>query len=348
MDVEIRFQDEAKRITLPPGEGQLRFLLPRGVRLVSYPSFLLPDSSHPHAFLLLGDTSERIFQGTVTLARGKRKKTLTLLLECERREASFSDFQAIFPEARVFPEGGALLFAPGSHLLGSRLRCTPPFRITGAPGTVLMREGEVLRIEGEGEGFVRNVTFSLQGRESGNVVVVLESRVVFEDCVFRGGLREKLSWMGNGVVAARGANLVFRRCVFFRNEAAGILAEAETKVTVEDSLFLENGGEGILARQGAVLVVRRSRFLRNAWGVTCGAVCSFDGNEVAENVVGGVCLLEGAEGAFGGNRIVRNPVGVVWHRNQRILWGAGNILEGNRIPLLEEGSPASSEVPEEH
>lgn len=336
MDVVIRPKEETKRIALPPGEKLLTLVLPRKARILSYPAFLLPDPLNPFSFHLRGGTEERLLRGTIVFAWRGKEKHCELILEGEKRNPSFSGFHPVFPEHPLFPKGGSILLAPGDYLLEGKVSLTPPFHLVGASGTVLFREGEVLRIEGEGEGLVQDVTFSLRGRRSGNVAVVLKSRVVFEGCVFRGGIREKLSWMGNGVVAARGASLVFRRCVFLENEAAGILAEEGTTVTVEDSIFVNNRGEGILAKRGSVLVVRRSRFFSNAWGVTCGGLCLFEGNEISENTTGGLCLLRGAEGIFGDNRISRNPVGVVWPRSENILWGAGNVLEENRIPFLEE------------
>lgn len=336
MDVVVRLKEGTKRIALPPGEMVLTFVVPKKARILSYPSFLAPDPSYPFSFHLRGDIKERVLLGTVTFLWGKQEKSLELILEATSERPSLVGFHPVFPENPLFPRSGAVLLSPGDYSLTERLTLTPPFRFVGTDGTLLSCCGEVLRIEGEGEGLVRNVVFSLRGKRSGNVAVVLQSRVVFEDCVFRGGIREKLSWMGNGVVAARGASLVFRRCVFLENEAAGILAEAGTTVTVEDSIFVGNRGEGIFAKQGSVLVVRRSRFFRNAWGVTCGALCFFEENEIAENTVGGLCLLQGAEGTFGGNRISRNPVGVVWYKDRNILWGLSNVVEENRIPFLEE------------
>lgn len=336
MDVVVRFQEKTKRIALPPDATTLTFVVPKKARILSHPPFLVPDPLHPFSFHLRGDVKERVFLGTVTFLWGKKEKPLELVLEARREYPSFAGSHPVFPESPLFPRSGSVLLGPGDYSLTERLTLTPPFHLVGMDGTLLFHQGEVLRIEGKGEGFVQNVVFSLRGRKSGNVAVVLQSQVVFEDCIFRGGIREKVSWMGNGVVAARGASLVFRRCVFLENEAAGILAEAGTTVTVEDSVFVGNRGEGIFARQGSVLVVRRCRFLHNAWGATCGALCLFEENEIAGNTVGGLCLLQGVEGVFGGNRISRNPVGVVWHRGGNVLWGLGNVVEENRIPFLEE------------
>ncbi|WP_438315992.1 right-handed parallel beta-helix repeat-containing protein [Candidatus Caldatribacterium sp. SIUC1] len=253
----------------------------------------------------------------------------------EEGALSFRDFRPVFPEEPLVPSGGFVAFHPGDYVLQNRAVLAPPFFLVGMKGTVLFRDGEVIRVEGGGEGRVRGVAFSLRGRHKGNVVVVLQGRVVFEECLFRGGVREKLSWMGNGVVVAKGASCVFRRCVFLGNEAAGILVESGSRIEVEDSLFLENGGEGILLRRGAAAVVRNSRFIRNAWGVTCGSFLLFEGNEVLEHTVGGVCFLKEAEGIFAGNRIADNPLGVMQSRNSRVIWGT-NLLEGNRVALLEE------------
>ncbi|MEN3202913.1 MAG: right-handed parallel beta-helix repeat-containing protein [Atribacterota bacterium] len=336
MDVVVRYQDKAKRITLPSNEECLTFVVPKKVRVLSYPSFLVPDPLSPFSFRLRGDVRGRILLGMVTFLWGRKEKLLELVLEAEEKHSSLEDFQPAFPENPLFPQSGSVLLSPGDYFLTERLTLTPPFHFAGMGGVVLFREGEVLRVEGKGEGVVQNVAFSLQGRKAGNVVVVLRARVAFENCVFQGGVREKLSWMGNGVVAARGASLLFRNCVFLGNEAAGILAEAETTVTVEDSVFVSNQGEGILAKRGSTLIVRRSRFLRNAWGMTCRTLCLFEGNEVAESATGGLCLLQGTEGVFEGNQILRNPVGVVWPRDKNILWGPGNVVAENRIPFLEE------------
>lgn len=336
MEVVVHFQEKAKRVTLPPGEKNLTFVIPKKVRILSYPSFLVPDPFHPFSFHLQGDVQERILLGTMTFLWGKREKFLELVLEVDEVRPSFENFQLVFPENPLFPQHGLVLLGPGDYFLRERLSLIPPFHLVGVDGAFIFRQGEVLRIEGKGEGLVQGGVFSLQGKASGNVVVVLESRVVFEGCIFRGGVREKLSWMGNGVVAARGASLVFRRCVFLENEAAGIFAEEGTTVVVEESVFFNNRGEGIVAKQGSTLVVRRSRFFRNAWGVTCGGLCLFEENEIAENTFGGLCLLRGVEGILGGNRISKSPVGVVWHRDRNILWGLGNIVEGNRISFLEE------------
>lgn len=336
MDVAICYQDKAKRITLPPNEEYLTFVVPKKVRVLSYPSFLVPDPLYPFSFRLRSDVQERILLGTVTFLWGRKEKLLELVLEAERKRAPFEDFHPVFPENPLFPQGGSVLLSPGDYFLTERLTLIPPFHFAGMGGVVLFREGEVLRVDGEGEGVVQNAVFSLQGRRAGNVVVVLKARVTFENCVFRGGVREKLSWMGNGVVVTRGASLVFRNCVFLGNEAAGILMEAGTTVTVEDSVFVSNQGEGILAKRGSTLVVHRSRFFHNAWGMTCGTLCLFEENEVAENTTGGLCLLQGTEGVFEGNQILRNPVGVVWHRGRNILWGPGNVVAENRTPFLEE------------
>jgi hypothetical protein len=248
---------------------------------------------------------------------------------------SFRDFQPVFPEESLVPPGGFVVFHPGNYVLQSRVVLAPPFFLLGMKGTVLFRDGEVVRVEGRGEGRIRGVAFSLRGRHKGNVVVVLQGRVVFEECLFQGGVREKLSWMGNGVVVAKDASCVFRRCVFLRNEAAGILVESGSRVEVENSLFLENGGEGILLRRGTAAVVRNSRFIRNAWGVTCGSLLLFEGNEVLEHTVGGVCFLKEAEGIFAGNRVAGNPLGVMQSRSSCVIWGT-NLLEENRVALLEE------------
>lgn len=336
MEIPVHLRKNVQRVVLPPDEKRLTFLVPRGVRILSYPSFLIPDSSSPLSFSLQGDGGRRIFRGMVTLAWGKREKRLELILERENVCPACEGFHPVFPEHPFFPKSGLVLAAPGDYPLRERLVLTPPFQLVGMDGTLLFYQGEVLRIEGEGEGLVRKVTFRLWGGTCGNVAVVLRSRVIFEECVFQGGIREKLSWMGNGVVAAQGASLLFRRCVFLGNEASGILVEAGARVEVEDSVFMGNHGEGILARQGSTLVVRHSRFLRNAWGLTCGGLCLFEGNEVLENTTGGVCLLREAKGVFDGNRIAQNPVGVVWQKTGNVLWGEGNTLEGNRVPLLEE------------
>uniref|UniRef100_A0A7V4THE3 Right-handed parallel beta-helix repeat-containing protein n=1 Tax=Candidatus Caldatribacterium saccharofermentans TaxID=1454753 RepID=A0A7V4THE3_9BACT len=276
------------------------------------------------------DTLKNGLTRLLTASRGEEKPSPE-----EEGALSFRDFRPVFPEEPLVPSGGFVVFHPGDYVLRDQVVLTPPFFLVGMKGTVLFRDGEVVRVEGRGEGRVRGVAFSLRGRHKGNVAVVLQGRVVFEECLFRGGVREKLSWMGNGVVVAKGASCIFRRCVFLRNEAAGILVESGSRITVEDSLFLENGGEGILLRRGAVAVVRNSRFIRNAWGVTCGSLLLFEGNEVLEHTVGGMCFLREAEGIFAGNRIVENPLGVMQSRNSRVIWGT-NLLEGNRVALLEE------------
>ncbi|WP_427366062.1 right-handed parallel beta-helix repeat-containing protein [Candidatus Caldatribacterium saccharofermentans] len=276
------------------------------------------------------DTLKNGLTRLLTASRGEEKPSPE-----EEGALSFRDFRPVFPEEPLVPSGGFVVFHPGDYVLRDQVVLTPPFFLVGMKGTVLFRDGEVVRVEGRGEGRVRGVAFSLRGRHKGNVAVVLQGRVVFEECLFRGGVREKLSWMGNGVVVAKGASCIFRRCVFLRNEAAGILVESGSRITVEDSLFLENGGEGILLRRGAVAVVRNSRFIRNAWGVTCGSLLLFEGNEVLEHTVGGMCFLREAEGIFAGNRIAENPLGVMQSRNSRVIWGT-NLLEGNRVALLEE------------
>ncbi len=282
----------------------------------------------------------KIFLGTIRFREKEKKRDMHLRVKKSEPVASFAPVHPLLPEQEFsFPSAkGTLFLHPGEHLFSRGSFTSAFFHLRGEERlTVVVNEGEAVRFEGVEEGRVEGITFFHRGKQKGNVVLVLGGRVEFVGCAFIGGVQEKMSWMGNGVVVARGAQALFRRCVFAENEGAGMVVEKGAQVVVERSLFFRNGREGVFVRRGGRAVIDHSVFRENAWGISLarGAFGEVRNSTVEENSLGGILISREGQGAFCRNRIENHSVGVVQGSESSIRWEE-NVLSENTHDFLIE------------
>jgi len=269
------------------------------------------------------------------------RESLSVEIGVKRQEEVFSDLSlTLFPEeaSHLGVLQGKVRLYPGEYFLPRGGRLGGEVVLRGEDGaTLLVSPGEVLRIEAKEARFY-GLSFFHRGSEKGNVVVVLGGKVYFENCRFVGGVQEKLSWMGNGLVVARGAEVHLRHCVFFGNQASGMVVEKESRVMVEDSLFFRNGKEGLSIREKGFAHIHRSVFRENAWGICVlpGGGGEFRANRIEGNRFGGVILSRGTETIFQGNTIQRHPVGVVCAGGEETLKEENAFAENQKDILKED------------
>lgn len=341
--MEVLFANgEQRLLEVNLGEEIVLRGLPEAV-LRSVPSFLeLEDHlGDTWVFRVVKSPRGNLLFGTLRFrSRGEK-----LSMEIGLKEKPCSVFPhnagVFFPEevASWSHLSGEVVLHPGEYALPPGRSLSGTIRLFGEKGTtVLSGESEVLRLENPREAHFSGITFLHRGTRKGNVVVILGGQVTFESCTFSGGVQEKLTWMGNGLVVARGARVALRHCVFLDNQGAGLVVERGSELLVEHSLFCRNGKEGLSIRGGTSVEIRHSVFRENSWGVALfpGATGQLIASRVEKNRLGGVLISRESQLTISETAITHHPVGIVGPL-ESILLGKGNVLRHNQRDVLEEG-----------
>ncbi|NSW76460.1 MAG: right-handed parallel beta-helix repeat-containing protein [Candidatus Atribacteria bacterium] len=341
--MDVSFHDQG-RLLLEVTSGETITLdgPPEGV-LHSFPSFLELEDHREDTWvfrikrlsrdtILFGRIRFRCHRGSPSMEIGIREKPVS---------PPSAERLTFFPEnaPSLSHLSGEVLLHPGEYDVSQGVYFSGTVCLFGEKGvTVLSGTKEVVRIENAQNSYFSGLTFLHRGTRKGNVVVVLGGKVTFEHCTFSGGVQEKLTWMGNGLVIARGAEVVLRHCVFLNNQGSGIVVEKDSLLLVEDSLFCCNGKEGLSVRENASAQVYCSVFRENAWGICLlpGSQGEFHTNRIESNKLGGVLVSRKSRATFRANTVRQHPVGVVLTPDSITCWEENTFAE-NQKDILEEG-----------
>lgn len=341
--MDISFHDQG-RIFLEVTSGETITLdgPPEGV-LRAFPSFLALEDHLEDTWIfrvkrvsrdtiLFGRIRFRCHRGLLSMGIGVKEKPVPL---------PSAERSVFFPEnaSSLSRLSGEVLLHPGEYDVSQGGYFSGTVCLFGEKGaTVLSGTKEVVRIENAQDSRFSGLTFLHRGTRKGNVVVVLGGKVTFEHCTFAGGVQEKLTWMGNGLVIARGAEVILRHCVFLHNQGSGVVVEKDSHLLVENSLFYHNGKEGLSVRENASVQVDHSTFRENAWGICLlpGSQGEFYANRIESNKLGGVLISRESRIAFRANTVRQHPVGAVLAPESVAFWEENTLAE-NQKDILEEG-----------
>ncbi|MEN3186082.1 MAG: right-handed parallel beta-helix repeat-containing protein [Atribacterota bacterium] len=340
--MDVPFRDRARILLEVTSEEPIILDGPSEGILRSFPPFLeLEDHLvDTWIFRIKGLSQDKILFGAVRFRR--HRESLSMEVGVKKKPSAFSaaERSVFFPEnvSSLSSFSGEALLHPGEYDFPQGGYCSGTIRLFGEKGsTIFSGMKEVIRIENAQDAHFSGLTFLHRGTRKANVVVVLGGKVTFEYCTFSGGIQEKLTWMGNGLVVARGAEVVLRHCVFLDNQGSGVVVEKGSRLTVEDSLFCRNGKEGLSLRENSATWVCRSTFQENAWGACLlpGSQGEFDANRFEANHLGGVLVSRKSSIAFWANTVCKHPVGAVLAPDSVTFWEE-NVFTENQRNVLEE------------
>ncbi|MGQ9473231.1 MAG: right-handed parallel beta-helix repeat-containing protein [Candidatus Caldatribacteriaceae bacterium] len=314
---------------------------PPGGALCSFPPFLTLEDHLDDTWVFRSTypVPGMILSGNVAFRQRGKMFSVELVLKSKR--VPHSSDKVFFPEesSSLPPLRGRVLLASGEYILPPKTVLSGEVALCGEKGnTVLVGYSEGLRIVNATNAHFNGITFFHRGPKKGNVVVVLGGKVVFEHCTFMGGVPEKLSWMGNGLVIARGAEVLVRHCLFLHNQGSGLVIEKESMVTVEDSLFYHNSREGLILGGKSFARVSKCTFRENAWGILLSPHCrgEFRENRITKNTLGGILVSSSNEAFFYRNEIWEHLVGVVCGKGSQIVWQDNHLFSNQRDFLQEK------------
>lgn len=311
---------------------------PDGI-LCSFPPFLTLEDHLDDTWIFRSTypVSGMILSGNVVFCQKGKMFSVELVLKSKR--FSHPSDMVLFPEESISFSSlkGQGLLASGEYILPPKTVLSGEVALYGEKGnTVLVGSSEGLRIINATNAHFTGITFFHRGPKKGNVVVVLGGKAIFEHCIFIGGIPEKLSWMGNGLVIAKGAEVVVRQCIFLHNQGSGLVVEKESTVTVENSLFYHNSREGLIIGGKSFARVWKCTFRENAWGILLSPHSrgEFRENRIIKNTLGGVLTSSSTEAIFYGNEIREHLVGVVCGEGSQIVWQDNHLLS-NQSDFLQ-------------
>ncbi len=207
--------------------------------------------------------------------------------------------------------GGTLHLAPGVYRLEETLVIDKPLTLLGEDRDMTVvayrGEGDVVRYVGRGVFVARHITFRHEGDAWGNVMVVEDGLVDFEDCRFTGGVwDEERRYGGDGIV-------------FWQQSAGG---------RVRACLCDSNGLHGIEVAEQAAPVLAGNRCARNKYdGIVYFGSAGGEAreNECVGNGFNGIAVGEYAHPTLRDNICRDNERG-----NLYVAESAKPVLEGNR------------------
>lgn len=148
------------------------------------------------------------------------------------------------------PEGATLQLAPGDYRLPKRLIFSKAVNLVGAgKDKTYIRSSEkecVVRFQGQGTCHVSDLTFEHVGALSANVVEVLQGKIVFQRCSFRGGKHLlPTEDAGNGLSFQGEVSGWVQDCTAENNSKNGIEIGGTTRIHLQGNLCQNNGQDGI-------------------------------------------------------------------------------------------------------
>ncbi|MGC8777952.1 MAG: hypothetical protein ACP5Q4_04670, partial [Candidatus Caldatribacteriaceae bacterium] len=221
------------RLLLSVSRGETIVLQgPPGAVLRDFPPFLELEDRIDDTWVFGVKTvpQDKILFGRISFRQTKERLSMEIGIAGKTDSPSRREVVLFPEEASSLPSlRGRAFLHPGEYQLSQGACFSEEIELSGEEGvTVLASPREVLRVENAPKASFFGLAFLHRGTAKGNVVVVLGGNVTFERCVFAGGVQEKLSWMGNGLVVAREAKVCLRRCVFTDNQGSGIVVEKES------------------------------------------------------------------------------------------------------------------------
>ena len=169
--------------------------------------------------------------------------------------------------------GGTLYLAPGVYHLKKTLVINKPLVLIGEDRDMTVvgyrGDGDVVRYTGTGVFKAQNITFRHLGGSWGNVVVVENGLVEFENCRFTGGTlleKDDEDLGGTGILfrkRAWGGKVI--RCICDNNELHGIEVDDDAAPMLSKNMCYRNGGSGILYSGRSGGIAQENRCIMNGF-----------------------------------------------------------------------------------
>ena len=256
-----------------------------------------------------------------------------------RKELFFDLAEAIAAAA----PGTTIRIGAGVSTLPGRVEIFKPVTIVGAgiDKTVIQcaARQRVFGIKlGDGQVVcLKGLTIEHVGAEPADVIVIVQGKIIIEQCVLRGGIpgTKPNDGFGNGLIAARTADAHLTGCSMIGNRGSGLSTRDATRISGDNCTFADNARSGIDI-SGTSAMFRSSLFRGNRMhGVRAAAKCEValrDKCTIESNSSNGVHAVDDVRLIIDDCRLIANGIDPVIPKDGVVMKDrVVAILTGNKF-----------------
>lgn len=224
------------------------------------------------------------------------------------------NFTTLEEAVKKVKPGATIILSSGTHSLSEELLIEKEITLIGSGmGQTILRSSiaPVLSFQLlNGSVSLTGISFQYAGSTAGSVVyITTQDDVKITDCEFSGGIYDaalETSGVGLSLIASSGA---IRNSRFVNNQLDGLGFFGISTLTIENSIFNENGQSGLHIGAGYSGVVSGSEFSGNTGSgiiVVDPSTPVIQDNRITNNQESGIVYWFGASGTASGNQISSN------------------------------------------
>lgn len=212
----------------------------------------------------------------------------------------------------------------------------------GPDKTIFIGEegNQVVYFYGADKSFVEGIKFTRKGNTPGDIALVEDSDVSFNNCIFSGGKPDLNDENWGSGLAYFGNNIgTVSNCILESNAFCGIIIEDETNILVINNIFRKNAYSGIsYYGSSGGYAIKNECYSNNSDGIQVqfNSAPTLISNNLHDNKYDGIAYYDNSGGVAFQNTSSKNQYGIYVTDNAAPLLES-NILQNNTVQnFLEE------------